>query len=90
MQIAVIQFPGSNADWDALHAARDVLGADARYVFHKETDLGSPDAVLVPGGFSYGDYLRPGAIAGYSPIVPALRAFISPYSPRLPGQSTTI
>ncbi|HJL01435.1 MAG TPA: phosphoribosylformylglycinamidine synthase subunit PurQ [Polyangiaceae bacterium LLY-WYZ-15_(1-7)] len=83
MQIAVIQFPGSNADWDALHAARDVLGADARYVFHKETDLGSPDAVLVPGGFSYGDYLRPGAIAGYSPIVPALRAFAKKGGPIL-------
>ncbi|MEM9074998.1 MAG: phosphoribosylformylglycinamidine synthase subunit PurQ [Myxococcota bacterium] len=78
MRIAVIQFPGSNADWDALHAARDVLGADAYYVFHKETDLQSADAVIVPGGFSYGDYLRPGAIAGYSPIAESLRAFGGP------------
>ncbi len=78
MRIAVLQFPGSNADWDALHAARDVLGADAYYVFHKDTDLRHPDAVLVPGGFSYGDYLRPGAIAGYSPIAAALRAFDGP------------
>lgn len=75
MKIAVVRFPGSNADWDALHATRDVLGADASYVFHKEASLGDVDAVIVPGGFSYGDYLRPGAIAGFSPIVAAVRAF---------------
>ena len=69
MRIAVIRFPGSNADWDALHAARDVLGAEAKYVFHKERDLGPTDAVIIPGGFSFGDYLRPGAIARFSPIV---------------------
>jgi phosphoribosylformylglycinamidine synthase subunit PurQ / glutaminase len=74
VKVAVIQFPGSNADWDALHALR-VAGADARYVFHKETSLGDAEAVVLPGGFSYGDYLRPGAIAGYSPIVPVLREF---------------
>jgi phosphoribosylformylglycinamidine synthase subunit PurQ / glutaminase len=74
VKVAVIQFPGSNADWDALHALR-VAGADARYVFHKETSIGDAEAVVLPGGFSYGDYLRPGAIAGYSPIVPVLRAF---------------
>ncbi|MET0389935.1 MAG: phosphoribosylformylglycinamidine synthase subunit PurQ [Polyangiales bacterium] len=75
MNIVVVVFPGSNADFDALHAARDVLGAQARYVFHKERSLGDADAVIVPGGFSYGDYLRAGAIACYSPIVPALREF---------------
>lgn len=75
MRIAVVQYPGSNADFDALHAARDVLGADAFYVFHKERELGDADAVIVPGGFSYGDYLRPGAIAGFSPITPALMRF---------------
>jgi phosphoribosylformylglycinamidine synthase subunit PurQ / glutaminase len=75
LKIAVVVFPGSNADFDALHAARDVLGADAHYVFHKETELGSPDAVIVPGGFSYGDYLRCGAIACFSPIAAALRSF---------------
>jgi phosphoribosylformylglycinamidine synthase len=75
LDIAVVVFPGSNADFDALHAARDVLGANARYVFHKESSLGSADAVIVPGGFSYGDYLRCGAIACFSPIAPALRAF---------------
>jgi phosphoribosylformylglycinamidine synthase len=75
LKIAVVVFPGSNADFDALHAARDVLGADARYVFHKETSLGSIDALIVPGGFSYGDYLRCGAIACYSPISAAIRSF---------------
>jgi phosphoribosylformylglycinamidine synthase len=75
LKIAVVVFPGSNADFDALHASRDVLGADAYYVFHKETDLGSPDAVIVPGGFSYGDYLRAGAIACFSPISGAIRSF---------------
>ena len=75
LNIAVVVFPGSNADFDALHVARDVLSADARYVFHKETSLGDVDAVIVPGGFSYGDYLRCGAIACFSPIAPALRSF---------------
>jgi len=75
MRVAVVQFPGSNADWDALHAVRDVLGADAWYAFHKETSLGDADAVVIPGGFSYGDYLRAGAIAGFSPIVRSVREF---------------
>jgi phosphoribosylformylglycinamidine synthase subunit PurQ / glutaminase len=75
LDIAVVVFPGSNADFDALHTARDVLGENARYVFHKETSLGSADAVIVPGGFSYGDYLRCGAIACFSPIAQAIRNF---------------
>jgi phosphoribosylformylglycinamidine synthase I len=75
MKIAVVQFPGSNADWDALHAVRDVLGAEAWYAFHKDPSLGDADALIVPGGFSYGDYLRPGAIAGFSPIVQSIREF---------------
>jgi phosphoribosylformylglycinamidine synthase len=75
MKVAVVQFPGSNADWDALHAVRDVMGADAWYAFHKNTSLGDADALVIPGGFSYGDYLRAGAIAGFSPIVGAIREF---------------
>jgi phosphoribosylformylglycinamidine synthase len=75
MRVAVVQFPGSNADWDALHAVRDVLGADAWYAFHKETSLGDADAIVIPGGFSYGDYLRAGAIAGFSPIDNSIREF---------------
>lgn len=83
MQIAVIQFPGSNADWDALHALRAVLQADARFVFHREESLRGFDAAVIPGGFSFGDYLRPGAIARFSPIVPALQAFAASGGPVL-------
>lgn len=75
MRVAVVVFPGSNADFDALHALRDVLGVEARYVFHKDTSLGDADAVILPGGFAYGDYLRPGAIARFSPIAPAIQEF---------------
>ncbi|HEX7477491.1 MAG TPA: phosphoribosylformylglycinamidine synthase subunit PurQ [Polyangiales bacterium] len=83
MDIAVVVFPGSNADFDALHATRDVLGAKARYVFHKDTSLGAADAVIVPGGFSYGDYLRTGAIACFSPIAEAIRQFADQGGPVL-------
>ena len=75
MKISVVVFPGSNADFDAFHVARDVMRADANYVFHKDTSLGSPDAVIVPGGFSHGDYLRCGAIARFSPIANAIKEF---------------
>jgi len=68
VNVAVIVYPGSNADWDALHVVKDVLGLDARYVFHKETSLAGFDAVVIPGGFAFGDYLRSGAIARFSPI----------------------
>ncbi|MEM9195668.1 MAG: phosphoribosylformylglycinamidine synthase subunit PurQ [Myxococcota bacterium] len=83
MRIAVLRFPGSNADWDSLHVARDVLDADAYYVFHKETSLRDANAVIVPGGFAYGDYLRPGAIACKSPIVASLREFAAAGGPVL-------
>jgi phosphoribosylformylglycinamidine synthase subunit PurQ / glutaminase len=83
LKIAVVVFPGSNADFDALHVARDVLRADARYVFHKESSLGETDAVIVPGGFSYGDYLRAGAIACFSPIAASLREFAARGGPVL-------
>src|SRR6185436_10755695 len=75
MTFAVLQFPASNCDQDAIHALRDVLGQSARYVWHKETSLGDADAVVVPGGFSYGDYLRCGAIARFSPIMQAVQQF---------------
>lgn len=75
MKVAVVVFPGSNADWDAFHALKHVMGFDAKYVFHKETELGDVDALVVPGGFSYGDYLRAGAIAGFSPISAAVKTF---------------
>ena len=75
MNFAVLQFPASNCDQDAIHALRDVLGQSARYVWHKETSLGDADAVIVPGGFSYGDYLRCGAIARFSPVMQAVKQF---------------
>lgn len=68
-RIAVLVFPGSNCDHDAYHATRHVFGQDARFVWHKEQSLGDVDLVIVPGGFSYGDYLRSGAIARFSPIM---------------------
>ncbi|HEU5051204.1 MAG TPA: phosphoribosylformylglycinamidine synthase subunit PurQ [Gemmatimonadales bacterium] len=70
-RVAVIRFPGSNCDEDTLRAATRV-GADAYYVWHRETDLKGADVVLIPGGFSYGDYLRAGAIARFSPAMTAV------------------
>ncbi|WP_416148739.1 phosphoribosylformylglycinamidine synthase subunit PurQ [Salipaludibacillus sp. HK11] len=72
MKFAVIVFPGSNCDLDMFHAIQDELGEDVTYVWHDETSLEGFDAVLLPGGFSYGDYLRSGAIARFSPIMKAV------------------
>jgi phosphoribosylformylglycinamidine synthase len=69
MKFAVIVFPGSNCDIDMYYAVKEGLGEDVEYVWHHETDLSRFDAILLPGGFSYGDYLRSGAIAGYSPVM---------------------
>ena len=69
MKFGVIVFPGSNCDHDAYHVAKHVFGHQARFIWHKESDLGDVDLVIVPGGFSYGDYLRSGAIARFSPIM---------------------
>jgi phosphoribosylformylglycinamidine synthase len=74
MNFAVLQFPASNCDQDAVHAAR-VLGHSARLVWHKDASLGEADVVIVPGGFSYGDYLRCGAIARFSPVMQAVKQF---------------
>jgi phosphoribosylformylglycinamidine synthase subunit PurQ / glutaminase len=75
MNFAVLQFPGSNCDQDVVHVLRNVLGHSARLVWHKEDSLGEADAVIVPGGFSYGDYLRTGAIARFSPVMQAVQSF---------------
>jgi phosphoribosylformylglycinamidine synthase I len=75
MKFAVVVFPGSNCDHDAYHATKHVLGQDAEFVWHKETDLQRADAVILPGGFAHGDYLRTGAIARFSPIMPAVVDF---------------
>ncbi|MFD1031431.1 phosphoribosylformylglycinamidine synthase subunit PurQ [Metaplanococcus flavidus] len=69
MKFAVIVFPGSNCDLDMYHAVKDELGEDAEYVWHDSTDLSGYDGILLPGGFSYGDYLRCGAIAQSSPVM---------------------
>ncbi len=72
MKFAVIQFPGSNCDQDCLAALRGVEGIESEFVWHKETSLRDWDAIVLPGGFSYGDYLRCGAIARFSPIMRAV------------------
>lgn len=69
MKFGIVTFPGSNCDDDAYHAVAEVLGAEAVRLWHKEHDLRGADVVILPGGFSYGDYLRPGAIARFSPIM---------------------
>ncbi|WP_270741239.1 phosphoribosylformylglycinamidine synthase subunit PurQ [Lactococcus formosensis] len=73
MKFAVIQFPGSNCDFDLLWAIRDVMQAEAEFVWHEENSLSGFDDVLIPGGFSYGDYLRCGSIASFSNIMPEIK-----------------
>src|ERR1051326_2019763 len=75
MNFAVLQFPGSNCDQDVVHVMRNVCGHSARLLWHKEHSLGDADAVIIPGGFSYGDYLRTGAIARFSPVIEAVQSF---------------
>ena len=75
MKFSVVVFPGSNSDYDAFYAASRVIGESAELVWHKDTDLKGADVVILPGGFAHGDYLRTGAIARFSPIMGAVRAF---------------
>ena len=75
MKFAVLQFPGSNCDQDCVHVLKNVMGHSARLLWHKEKSVGDVDAVVVPGGFSYGDYLRTGAIARFSNIMGAVKEF---------------
>jgi len=75
MRFGVVVFPGSNCDADAHHAAKDVFGQEAEYLWHKDTDLKGADVVILPGGFAHGDYLRTGAMARFSPIMSQVRAF---------------
>jgi phosphoribosylformylglycinamidine synthase len=72
MKVAVVVFPGSNCDRDAVHGV-DLAGGTAELVWHERTDLGGADAVILPGGFAHGDYLRSGAIARFSPVMGAVR-----------------
>ena len=73
MKFAVIVFPGSNCDLDMYHAIKDELGEEAEYVWHDTHDLSGYDGILLPGGFSYGDYLRAGAIARFSGVMDEVR-----------------
>ena len=75
MKFGVVQFPGSNCDQDAYYAVRDVLKQPVEYIWHQSTDLSGVDCVFVPGGFSYGDYLRCGAVAALSPVMGAVKEF---------------
>jgi phosphoribosylformylglycinamidine synthase I len=75
MRFGVVVFPGSNCDADAYHAATAVLGQDAEYVWHKDTDLSRADVIVLPGGFAHGDYLRTGAMARFSPVMTAVKEF---------------
>ncbi len=81
MKFAVLRFPGSNCDQDCMHALNAIPGASADYVWHKDTSLDGFDAVVVPGGFSYGDYLRCGAIARFSPIMKSVKEFAASGGP---------
>jgi phosphoribosylformylglycinamidine synthase subunit PurQ / glutaminase len=81
MRFAVIVFPGSNCDHDAYHAAKHVLGQECEFVWHKETDLKGADALILPGGFAHGDYLRTGAIARFSPVIEPVSAFAAAGNP---------
>lgn len=75
MRVAVVTFPGSNCDYDCYHALKRVEGFEPAFRWHRERELGDVDAVFLPGGFSYGDYLRAGAIARFSPIMEAVSDF---------------
>jgi phosphoribosylformylglycinamidine synthase subunit PurQ / glutaminase len=75
MKFGVIVFPGSNCDQDCFYVIRDVLGEPVKYIWHKETDLKGFDCLILPGGFSYGDYLRTGAVARFSPVMKSVIEF---------------
>jgi phosphoribosylformylglycinamidine synthase len=75
MHVGVIVFPGSNCDHDAWYAVNHNLGHHAEFIWHDSTNLGNADAIILPGGFSYGDYLRCGAIARFSPVMAAVKKF---------------
>ena len=83
MKVGVVVFPGSNCDHDLFHVVGKIMGFEAVYLWHKEHDLKNCDAVVIPGGFSYGDYLRCGAIAKYSPVMQEVQRFAQAGRPLL-------
>lgn len=82
-KIGVIVFPGSNCDHDAYHAMKHVMNAETEFLWHKDSDLSDIDLLIVPGGFSYGDYLRSGAIARFSPIMKSVIEYAAKGNPVL-------
>ena len=83
MKFGVIVFPGSNCDHDAFHAVADVLHKPVEFIWHQSEDLAGVDALILPGGFAYGDYLRTGAIARFSPVMRAVEKFAKAGGPVL-------
>lgn len=83
MKFGIVTFPGSNCDYDAFHAVTEILGEEAAYLWHKDHDLQGSDVIVLPGGFSYGDYLRVGAIARFSPIMNEVIAYAKAGGPVL-------
>ncbi len=83
MKFGIVVFPGSNCDHDAYHVVKHLLGAEAQFLWHKERDLAGADCIVLPGGFSYGDYLRTGAIARFSPIMREVIRFAEAGNPVL-------
>jgi phosphoribosylformylglycinamidine synthase len=83
VKFGIVVFPGSNCDADCFHVAKDLLGCDADYIWHHERDLKGSDAVILPGGFAYGDYLRAGALARFSPVMESVAKFAADGGPVL-------
>ena len=75
MRFGVVVFPGSNCDHDCFYVLNSVLNQDVKYIWHKDTEVGNVDCIVLPGGFSYGDYLRTGAIARFSPVMQSVIGF---------------
>lgn len=75
MKVGVVVFPGSNCDHDCFYVSRDVFGHDTEYIWHRDTAVGKFDCIILPGGFSYGDYLRCGAVARFSPVMQSVIDF---------------
>ncbi|MCX7730992.1 MAG: phosphoribosylformylglycinamidine synthase I, partial [Candidatus Caldatribacterium sp.] len=76
MRFGVVVFPGSNCDYDCFYALKEILRQEVVFLWHKDTNLQGCDCIILPGGFSYGDYLRTGAIARFSPIMKAIQEFV--------------
>lgn len=83
MTTGILVFPGSNCDHDAYHTMKHVMNSEAKFIWHKETDLSDVDFLIIPGGFAHGDYLRTGAIARFSPIMESVTAFAKKGKPVL-------